>query len=209
MKKAVLFDVDGTLIDAWEFIYGAIVHTIKVHGHKMPSQKIIKGAMGNPLLGFYAAVFPGLDPKLFAKTHDDFQQGKFDLGKPFPKVRQILKKLKSEGFLIGAVSNRTRDSLHTTLKKGKLLGYIDIVVSAEDVKNPKPHKDHILKTLKLLGVKPKKVIMVGDTDIDILAGKNSGVKTVGVTYGFFGKNIKNYNPDFVIDKIEEIITLLK
>ena len=209
MKKAVLFDVDGTLIDAWEFIHGAIVHTIKVHGHKMPSKKVIKDAMGHPLLAFYETVFPGLDPKLFAKTHDDFQQGKFDLGKPFPKARETLKRLKSQGFLIGVVSNRTKNSLHTTLKKAKLLEFIDVVVSAEDVAHPKPNKEHVLKTLELLRVNPKDTILVGDTDMDILAGKNAKVQTVGVTYGFAGKSIKDYNPDFVINKIEEILKIIQ
>lgn len=209
MKKAILFDIDGTLIDAWEFVHGAIIHTIKVHGHKMPSKRVIKGAMGHPLLRFYETVFPGLDPKLFAKTHHDFQQGKFDLGKPFPKARETLKKLKSQGFLIGVVSNRTKNSLHTTLKKARLFEFIDVVVSAEDVTHPKPHKEHALKTLELLKIDPKDAILVGDTDMDMLAGKNAKVQTVGVTYGFFGKSIKDHNPDFVIDKIEELLKVLK
>lgn len=207
--KAVLFDIDGTLIDAWEFVYGAIKHTIITHGHKMPSKKNLRPVIGNSLLDFYTAVFPGLDPKLFAKTHHDFQQGKFDLGRPFPGARLTLKKLKTQGYLIGAVSNRTKNSLLTTLKRAKLSEFIDVVVSAEDVLHPKPDKEHPLKALELLKVKPGEALMVGDTDFDILAGKAAGIKTVGVTYGFFGKSIKDEKPDYLIDNIEELIKLLK
>ncbi len=111
--------------------------------------------------------------------------------------------------MIGVVSNRTKNSLHTTLKKAKLSEFIDVVLSAEDVAHPKPNKEHVLKTLELLRVNPKDTILVGDTDMDILAGKNAKVQTVGVTYGFAGKSIKDYNPDFVINKIEEILKIIQ
>lgn len=51
--------------------------------------------------------------------------------------------------------------------------------------------------------------MVGDTGYDILAGKSAGVKTIGVTFGFEGEKIKDHNPDFVINKLEELLPLLK
>ncbi|MBI2086378.1 HAD hydrolase-like protein [Candidatus Daviesbacteria bacterium] len=66
----------------------------------------------------------------------------------------------------------------------------------------------MLTALGKLGVEPINAYMVGDTGDDILAGKNAGVKTVGVTYGFLGKDIAQYNPDFIIDDIEELFKIL-
>ncbi len=77
------------------------------------------------------------------------------------------------------------------------------------MKNPKPHKDHPLKALEILEVDRKDAILVGDTDKDILAGKNAGIKTVGVTYGWIGEEIKKSQPDFVIDDIEELLDILR
>ena len=152
---------------------------------------------------------PNEDFELIAKTHHNFQQDKFDLGKPFPKAKKTLKQLKTLGFKVAAVSNRTRDSLHIALKKAKLSPYFDFVVSAEDVKNPKPHKDHVLAALEYLNIESVNSFMVGDTEHDILAGKSAGTKTIGVTYGFAGKEIVKHNPDFIIDNIEEVLNLLK
>lgn len=209
MKKAILFDVDGTLIDTWDFVIGAFKYTLAFYGHPIPSDKVIKSIMGKPLLKFYRAAFPNImDVTNFAKTHQDYQVGKFDLGKPFPKALQTFKKLKTSGFLLAAISNRTRKSLLTSLEIADFLKHLDLVVSAEDVENPKPHKEHIFAALKQLKVKAQHSYMVGDTPDDIEAGKNAGVKTVGVTYGFFGQSIKEYKPDFVINKIEELLEII-
>lgn len=208
MKKAVLFDIDGTILDAWDFVIGAFKYTVEFHGLKKPAEKVLKSARGKPLLDFYQTAFPNLDPKILAKTHDDFQKDKFDRHKLFPKAKNLLKKLKKRGFLLAAVSNRTRVSLQLSLKIVGIDKYFDLVLSAEDVANPKPHKDHLLLALKHFQVSPKNAFMVGDTDHDIMAGKNAGVRTVGVTFGFWGKSIKETKPDYIIDDLTELEEIL-
>lgn len=209
MRKAVLFDIDGTLIDTWDFVMGAFKYALNYHGHPIPSDKVIKSITGKPLLDFYKAAFPNIeDVSHLAKTHHDFQSDKFDLGKLFPKAKYVLKKLKKRRFLLAAVSNRTRVSLHTSLKMVEIDHYFDLILSAEDVKNPKPHKEHLIVALKHFKVSYNNAFMVGDTDHDIMAGKNAGIKTVGVTYGFSGKDIKEVNPDFLVDNLEELLPIL-
>lgn len=165
--------------------------------------------MHRPLVEFYKALLPAVDPAKLVKAHGKFQEEKTHAVKPFPNTRKTLKELKTTGRLLAAVSNRARESLHQSLKGAKLLEFFDLVVSVEDVKNPKPHAEHVQVALKRLQVLPGHAYMVGDTQVDIVAGKNAGVKTIGVTYGFEGKTIKNHNPDFVIDDIEELLTLIK
>lgn len=208
-KKAVLFDVDGTLIDAYDFVFEAVKHTLTIHKHPFPSQKIIQKALGKSLLEAYKVFAPTIDPLILAKTHDEFQKGSIKLVKLFPKAKKVLEKLKKEGFLLGIVSNRTRKSLHYSLKLAEIHEYFDVVVSVEDIATPKPDKEHVLTALKQLKIHPKNAYMVGDTSADILSGKNAGVKTIGVTYGFAGKTITDHNPDFVIDDLEEILKVLK
>lgn len=207
MKKAVLFDIDGTILDTYDFVFTAVKYTLDKHNLTVTEEKLTQ-AKGKPLVEFYKFIFPNQDYKLFSQTHDDYQQDKFGLGKPFPGVKKVLKKIKSQGFLIAAVSNRSRDSIVNSLKLGKVYDYFDVIVALEDVENPKPHKDHPLKALEFSGVQAEFAIMVGDTENDILAGKSAGIKTVGVTYGWIGNEIKNHNPDFVIDNLSELIKLL-
>ena len=87
--------------------------------------------------------------------------------------------------------------------------YFDVIVAADDVVNPKPHKDHLLVALEYLKIQPEEAFMVGDTENDILAGKNAGVKTVGVTYGWMGKDIAKHKPNYVIDDMDQLTEILK
>lgn len=208
MKKVVLFDIDGTIIDSWDFIYGAFKYTVDFHGLKHPTEEFMKSTMGKSLSDFYQAAFPMHDHILLGQTHHNYQLTKFNSVKLFPKTLSTLKKIKEKGFQIAAVSNRSKDSLHKSLKLAKIHKFFDIVVSADDVKNPKPHKDHLMKALKYFKVKSPDAFMVGDTDYDIKAGKHARVETIGVTYGFAGQDIKKYNPDFVIDKLEDLLKIL-
>jgi pyrophosphatase PpaX len=85
---------------------------------------------------------------------------------------------------------------------------MDYVVAFEDVVNVKPHPEPVYKALKFLGVGPENTVMAGDSDADILAGKNAGTSTVGVTYGFHGMRIVESGPDFLIDSINEIVPIV-
>ena len=206
--KAVLFDIDGTILDTLDFVFTAVQYTLDKHRLIITEEKLTQ-AKGKHLIEFYKSIFPNEDFELLAETHHDFQQDKFDLGKLFPGAQKVLKKLKSEGVLIAAVSNRSKISLVKSFKLLEIDDFFDVIVTFEDVENPKPHKDHPNKALELLGVEKEFAIMVGDTENDILAGKAAGIKTVGVTYGWIGKDIKKANPDFVIDNIEELLKVLK
>lgn len=206
-NKAVLFDVDGVLLDTWDFVFQALRYTLSFHGYSK-SMREIRKVMGQPLLDFYSSLVPEGPAEVLAQTHKSFQEEKFHLSKAFPKAKKVLETLKSKGVLLGAITNRTRDSLHRSLKNSQIFEYFDVILSAEDVKNPKPHPDHIRMALKKLKVNPNQVYMVGDTDVDILAGKNAKVKTIAVTFGFAGKDILKHNPDYVIDDLEEIIKIV-
>lgn len=209
MKKAVLFDIDGTILNAWDFVNEAVKHAFVVHNYPFPSDEDLREAMGKPIVEYYESFVSPDEALKLIQTHRAFQEKNFDLIKPFPNTKKTLKRLKDSGFLIAAVSNRSRESLVPTLKMTGFLKLFDAVVASDDVKNPKPHQDHILAALEVLQVEPINSYMVGDTEKDILAGKNAKVKTVGVTYGWLGKDIAQTNPDFMIDNIDELLRIIK
>lgn len=207
-KKAVLFDIDGTLLDTRDFVFGSVKNCITVHKLPAVSDKELKKVMGNALVKFYGALFPEVDSSVLTKTHREFQENNFHLIKQFPKTKKTLQSLKKSGFLLAAVSNRMRESLVHSLKLAGIFDYFDTVVCADDVVNPKPHRDHLLAALLDLKIGPEDLFMVGDTENDILAGKNAKIETVGVTYGWLGKDIAKHNPDYVIDDIEDILEII-
>ncbi len=208
MIKAILFDIDGTILDAHEFIYSAFEYTFKKYDHTVDPELIAK-ASGKPLVEFYQSVLPDADFELLAQTHRDFQEDKHHLAKPFFSVIETFKALKKRNIELAAVSNRTSLSLIKSLKTHDVYQFFDVVLGFDDVENPKPHPEQLLKALKMLKVNKSEAIMVGDTQKDILAGKAAGIKTVGVTYGFIGEKIKDSHPDFVIDNIEQLLKMVK
>lgn len=208
MKKAILFDIDGTLLDTRDFVFGSVRNSIAVHKLPAVSDSKLKKVCGKALVEFYGTLFPGVDPSKLSKTHREFQENNFNLIKIFPKTKKTLQILKKSGFLLAAVSNRMRESLVHSLKLAGIFDYFDTVVCADDVINPKPHREHLLTALLNLKIGTEDVYMVGDTENDILAGKNAKIETVGVTYGWLGKDIAKHNPDYVIDDIEELLEIV-
>lgn len=180
-----------------------------MHKYSYPSEQQIYKAMGRPLIEFYEVLLPGSDAMKLAKTHRQFQADNPTLIKLFPKIKKTLELLKTAGFPLAAVSNRTRDSLLHSLKLTEIFDYFDIIIAADDVVNTKPHQEPLLAALKFLQMKPNSAYMIGDTENDILAGKNAKVKTIGVTYGWLGKDITIHNPDYVINDIEEVFRIFR
>ncbi len=206
--KAVLFDLDGTLVDTLEFVYQAYEFTLKTHKLKSVSRKVLGTLIGKEITAIYNMIAPGFDASTLIKTHNDFQNKKMDLIESYPEVEQVVKKIKKMGIKMGVVTSRLRNSKET-LEVAGLGGLFEVIISAEDVTHHKPHPECVLLALKKLKVKATDAILVGDSSFDIQTGKNAKVKIVGVTYGFFGESIKESNPDFIIDKLEEILKIIQ
>jgi len=206
--KAVLFDLDGTLLDTKEFIFQAYEYTLDKHGLPAKDRSEIAALIGKPLGTVYDILVPGADKNGLCDTHRLFQSEHLDLSKPYPGTKKTLETLKFSGLKLAVVTTRAKATAVKTLELAHVLEYIDHVVGLEDVVNLKPHPEPLLKALDRLGEEPVNAVMVGDADVDVLAGKNAGTATIGVTYGFHGKTIINSEPDWVVDDIEEIIPLV-
>lgn len=205
--KAVLFDVDGTLLNTDKFINGAFRHTVLKHFNRKVTKKEISEIMGRPLAECYQYLCRVEEVAYLAKEHMDFQQRNLHLSLPFKNTEETLQKLQNAGIKIGAVTTRHTDTLHKTLKNARVFDYLQVIIDGDSVKNHKPHPEAVVKAMKLLEVRPSETIMVGDTQSDILAGKNAGTITVGATYGFYGKKIKNFDPDYLIGDISELLEI--
>lgn len=206
--RAVLFDIDGTLLNTFDFIYGAFDYALRLHGIEPLPRERISELMGGPLEEVYATMAPGFDRTSLAEAHRVFQSENLALASLFPDTLDVLEELKNRGLKLAAITTR---SLRTSVRSLEITGiakYFDIIISAEDVSFHKPHPEPLLKALDVLNVKPEEAIMVGDTRADIMAGKNAGTKTVAALYGFGGKQLKQLQPDVAISKLNELLNLL-
>ena len=103
--------------------------------------------------------------------------------KAFPGVVETLERLSSQGILMSIASSRSHRTLAKLMDELDLLKYITYLIAADDVVEKKPAAESVLKTLRHFNIEAHETLVVGDTEFDILMGRNAGTHTCGVTYG--------------------------
>ena len=207
MTKAVLFDVDGTLLDTTEYIYQAFEYTLGTHGVPITREKM-KKEMGKLLREMYKIFAPTHETELLAKTHHEYQKNTGHLAVPYPRVEETLSALRAAHVKLAAVTNRHKSSSHATLHSSDLMKFFDIVITADEVKNAKPHPEPFEKALAELHVNTEDAFAVGDTKNDVEAAKSAGIKVIAVSYGFQGDTISETSPDYLVHDIKDILPII-
>ena len=206
--KAVLFDIDGTLLDTTEFILQSFEHTFRSYGLPVPSRADIALQVGQSLKHCYEHFNTGIDVADLCETHRKFQVKNLQLSKPYANTFRTLEKLKRGGIRLAAVTARGSLTAKKTLELAGIDKFFELILTGDDVARLKPDPEAFIKAMEILKIEKSDTIIVGDTDSDILAGKSAGISTIGVTYGFHGERINDSNPDFVVDDISEIVPII-
>ncbi len=108
---------------------------------------------------------------------------------------------------LATMSNRV--VIEDLLKQKGLESFFEVVISADDVINPKPHPEIFIKCAKKLNVDPKDCVVVEDSIFGVEAAKTAGMKCIAVPTGFYSKEeLKKLNPDLIVDAIEDVETIL-
>lgn len=208
--EAVLFDADGTVLDTREFVYQAFKYSMLVHTGEDVTWDQVAPILGAPLLECYRYLTNRDDVMLFCDSHVAFQNLEENLGLvvPFPNTIWTLESLRREGRSIGLVTTRFGTALGYNLRKTGLDRYFDVIVKGDDVTKHKPDSEPVLMALGKLNCSSERAVMIGDTDYDVLAGKNAQTLTIGVTYGFHGVKVAESKPDYLVDDIAEILPII-
>jgi len=202
--KAVLFDLDGTLVDTLPLIvqtYRKVFRDMNIPWGKSDVLKFI----GLPLkeIGKY---FAGEKEPLFIELYHHYYQLDHDLmTRLFPGTAGILEFLKSRGVKLGIVTSKGKPVTLRTIAHTGLDRFMDVVVTAHDVVKPKPDPEPLLNALAALGAVAGQAVFIGDSRFDILTGKNAGARTLGVTWGLDGREeLERLKPDGLLDRWEEL-----
>tara|TARA_R100000008_G_C3586487_1_gene172824 strand:- start:2906 stop:3505 length:600 start_codon:yes stop_codon:yes gene_type:complete len=166
MIKVILFDLDGVLVDACDWHYHSLNDALRYYvGIEIEYDDHIQRFNGLPtsvkldMLTIPETIKKNIWQMKQDKTIENIKQYGF---KDKYKTR-MLEKLKSEGYIIGCVTNSIRITAREMLKVTGQYEYIDLLVSNEDVKNNKPSPDCYLLAMKMLGVEPNEVLIVEDS----------------------------------------------
>lgn len=177
MIKAVLFDVDGVLIDTFEGNRRTFNHVLEKLGRKPISREEYRRFYYRPAKDIFTYRFPEKTPHEIEGIMAEFfhiVQRFFKYDKLNPQVQEILITLKKD-FRLGIVTNRRMPDI---LAFFNIRNYFEAIVCLPDVKNHKPHPEPVHLALKKLKVRPEEAVYVGDAVSDLEAGKAAGVKVI-------------------------------
>ncbi len=214
----VLFDWDDTLIDSIPARVKALDNVFKTAGitGQNPEEFFIslKGTSFQQSLERLAKA-RGIKDDLFCLYRRTYWFDVKGADTLYPGVKEMLNGLKRDGYKLGIVTNKFRDSVFEggqtgcviELGRTKIKKYFSVIVGLEDVKEQKPHPEGINKAIKNLNVKPGQVLVVGDSEADMGAGKAAGCLTCRA--GWYGGALDGVAADFTAEKPGDILEILK
>ena len=200
----VLFDLDGVLINSAKLVSDSFDHTFAAFNMSERFESI--SGSGLTIAEVYGQYTTKDQLLKFMEAHAGFQKNNLHLVTAFEDALSTLRILRDKGIHIGIITNRSMNA-RNIIEHCELTPLVDFVVSVEDVKNPKPHPEEILKAIAHFDSNPAETIMVGDMPVDIQAGKAAGVITVATNTSDCLDELKKSHPNHIVQALAELIPL--
>ena len=215
-KKLIIFDADGTIWDSEKDVFLAFNHTLKNNGNKEITKEEFQKLAGLDLEEMFKRVLTkdketSLANEYVKKYREYYIDGGHyaDETTLFENVKETLKKLKEQGFCMVIASGKPKRILDKMVEHFHLNELELVLGTGESRFKPKPDPEILNYIMHHLNVSKEEAVMVGDTKADVMAGKNAGIDTITVTYGYEKIDIlKNANSTYMINDfkiLEEIL----
>jgi len=216
--KALLIDLDGTIVDITQpCIEATETAASKLRFRNIDSKiglEIAKKLQSNLSLEDVFAKF-GINESMGQKFLEAFLKAWYTIAPvkttPLPQVHETLSKL-SQHFQLALITRRNmpKEPILRELKRLGLTEYFRFIVTSQDVEEPKPSPQAFLKAANQLGVSISDCAVVGDSIVDIQAGKSAGAKTIAVLSGLFSREeLEKEKPDLIIENINSLLDVLQ
>jgi phosphoglycolate phosphatase len=210
--QAVIFDLDGTLIDTAPIYYEIIDVIFERLGIPPVGKATLLEAMKDGDFAWDVVLPAGMKyrkDEMIKNARiiiDDIAPAMFrNQVKLIPGTAEALNGMAAAGLKLALVTSTLRDYMGVKLAPLKAAGVenlLEIVITADDVQNKKPHAEPLVMCSDKLGLAPEMCVYVGDTRVDIRAGNAAGMQTVGVLTGFDDYDaLMNENPGFIVDSV--------
>lgn len=210
MKKTLVFDLDGTLIESDRDLAKAANRLLKSWDRPSLSLAQVRGFVGDGARKLVERCFDatgGCPDELDSLTRQYvaiYEANIADETKPFDGVHETLAALRQAGHRLAVCTNKPEGPTHRLLTALDMASYFEDIVGGDSLPMRKPDPGHILGLLDRMQVAPKDAVMIGDSGNDILAGKSAGLKTILVTFGYCRTPLEHLPADATIDAFPEI-----
>lgn len=209
-KRAVLFDLDGTLIHSLPDLTSGINHMLAAEGREPVTEAELAPMVGDGAHTLVERAFaargglPGPVAPLLERFLAHYEANATVLTRPFPGVVDTLARLKRAGILLAVCTNKPTAATLEILRVLELEKYFAVVVGGDDTPALKPNPAHIDAVLTRLSVSREDAVMVGDSINDVLAAKGAGLPCIVVSFGYSRTPVADLGAELVVDDFRTI-----
>lgn len=209
--KHICFDLDGTLMDSYPTIYNCTAKTLNdLNMHYVLNEAEFKTRVGHHFREIFNDLnipVPDIDNfiDIYKKNYFEFIKD----SKLYDGIILLLEDCLSHGIKISLLTTKAQDQAEKIIDHFSLTKYFSLIMGRRDGFKIKPDPEPLAFICNELNILPDNTLIIGDTELDILCGKNAGTKTCAVTYGYRSKDeLVKCKPDFIINHPGELRTIL-
>lgn len=217
MRKYIIFDLDGTLINSIPDMTREVNLFLSRHGGRNLTEREIISIIG---LGARVLIKKALYLTHIKTTSDGFenllsewleQYGKADmyLTKTWDGVIDTLSNLKQNGYKMAVCTNKPPLPTKVILDRLSLSQYFDVILDAESLPKKKPSPEPLWFAINKLGGHVEDAVMVGDSEVDAEAARNAGIPVILLSFGYVHVPFEEIKPDFLIESFSELTSVLE
>ncbi len=210
MIKLVIFDLDGTILDAYKAIQESLNFTLRSLGHPPVGAAGVRRAVGYGDINFIQRFVKEEEAENALKIYREHHKtALLKYSRTKPQARKILGYLKKRGYKLAVASNRPRKFSNILLRHLGLKKYFKVVLCGKNKNDIKPKPALLNKIIRRLEIKKNEAVYVGDMVVDVRAGRNAGIKTVAITSGSSTRaELKRAGPFRIISRLSELLELV-
>ena len=210
---AVLFDLDGTLIDSLAGIHATASAVLHERGHVAPERAALQALVGAPLEAIFGTLVPALDELSRLAYANHYRDLYWTVGVPqtplFPGVADLLSDLAAANVRLAVVTTKRADVAKHVLEATGIAPWFHVVVGGDSTPHHKPHPAPALAALEALSASPAQATVVGDTTFDVLMARASGCRSIAVNWGYGSReSLVDAGAELVVETLPQLRALL-
>ena len=216
MKKLIIFDLDGTLLNTIADLAAATNYALQQFGYPTHDTDAYRFFVGNGINKLFERALPEKD-----RTHENvlkirscfipyYNQHNADLSRPYPGIKELLNTLQEKGIQIAVASNKYQEATRKLIAQFfPEIHFLEVLGQREGIP-AKPDPQILVEIMEKAQRNKAETVYVGDSCVDMQTGQNAGVTTVGVSWGFRPRTeLEAYNPDFIADQATDILQFFR
>jgi HAD superfamily hydrolase (TIGR01509 family) len=207
--KAVIFDLDGTLIDSMSLVFQAYVHAVAPYRSPVSDEELRRTMGGPPLRILQQLLTDSTHVTGALRRLETFGADAWKQIQPYPQMSEMLDALQEAGISLGIWTGRERESTEWLLQRHGIASRVQTLVCGDDLPTHKPDPAGLREVLRLLGTSATETIFVGDAEGDLSAGVASGIPTILIRHGITFPDALLTRAWRVVDTPAEAYTLVR